>query len=262
VEILIVDSPAEGAALAAERIAHVVADNPRAVLGLATGSSPLGIYAELARRVRSGELDLGEVRAFALDEYVGIPREHPQSYASVIAREATVPLGLNAELVMTPNGMADDLDAAAKEFDAHIRAVGGVDIQILGIGTNGHIGFNEPTSSLASRTRVKTLAPGTRIDNARFFPSLELVPTHCVTQGLGTILEARSVLLIAQGESKAAAVAAAIEGPLTSLVPASALQLHPDATVILDPAAASELTLRDFYRYLAQHRTVGTERVR
>ena len=148
-----------------------------------------------------------------------------------------------------PDGRAEDLEFVAAKYDADIGAAGGVDIQILGIGTNGHIGFNEPTSSFASRTRIKTLAPRTRQDNQRFFNSLDEVPVHCITQGLGTILEARELLLVAQGEKKADAIAAAVEGPLTSFVPGSALQLHPHATVILDKAAASRLQLTDYYRH-------------
>jgi glucosamine-6-phosphate deaminase len=151
--------------------------------------------------------------------------------------------------VHVPDGRADDLDAAADAYEAAIAAVGGVDLQLLGIGANGHIGFNEPTSSFASRTRVKTLAPRTRTDNARFFGSPDEVPVHCLTQGLGTILEARELLLVAQGETKAAAVAAAVEGPLTSMCPGSVLQLHPRATVVVDAAAAGRLQLLDYYRW-------------
>jgi glucosamine-6-phosphate deaminase len=228
--------------------------NPRAVLGVATGSSPLGAYAALAARVGRGEVDLSRASAFALDEYVGIPPESPQSYAATIAQDVTGPLGMDPDLVHTPDGMARDLDAACASYEAAIRMAGGVDVQLLGIGANGHIGFNEPTSSFASRTRIKTLAPRTREDNARFFGGdLDAVPLHCITQGLGTILDARRLVLVAQGETKAAAVAAAVEGPLTAMVPGSALQLHQHATVLLDEAAASRLTLRDYYRFTAEH---------
>ncbi|MBT1668926.1 glucosamine-6-phosphate deaminase [Curtobacterium flaccumfaciens pv. flaccumfaciens] len=248
-EIIILPTPDEVGRVAAAKIASVVAKKPSAVIGLATGSSPQGIYTDLQRRVQSGEISFAEARGFALDEYVGIPLEHPESYAAVIARDVVAPLGFDASRVRVPDGRAADLEFAAKEYDAAIRAAGGIDVQILGIGANGHIGFNEPTSSFASRTRIKTLAPSTRDDNARFFDSPEQVPTHCMTQGLGTILEARELVLVAQGPSKAAAVAAAVEGPLSSFVPGSALQLHEHATVVVDEEAAAGLQLADYYRY-------------
>ena len=148
-----------------------------------------------------------------------------------------------------PDGRADDIEAACAEYEAAIRDAGGIDLQILGIGANGHVGFNEPTSSFASRTRIKTLAPQTRADNARFFDDPDEVPTHCLTQGLGTIMAARELLLVAQGESKAAAIAGAVEGPVSSMCPGSILQFHQHATVIIDDAAAGELTLTDYYRH-------------
>ena len=248
-EVVVLDSPGDVAGVAADRIADVVRRRPDAVLGLATGSSPLGTYAELARRVAAGSLDLSRARGFALDEYVGIPAAHPESYAAVVDREVTRPLRMDPARVRVPDGRAADLDAAAAAYEDAIAAAGGIDLQLLGIGANGHIGFNEPTSSFASRTRVKTLAPRTRADNARFFGSPDEVPVHCLTQGLGTILEARSLLLVAQGEGKAAAVAAAVEGPVTSMCPGSALQLHPRATVVVDAAAAGRLQLLDYYRW-------------
>lgn len=253
-EVIILPGPAEVGRFGADRIAAVVARTPRAVLGLATGSSPTGIYAELARRVAAGALDLSGVSGFALDEYVGIPADHPESYAAVIDRDVVRPLRLDPARVRVPDGRAADLEAAAAGYDEAIAAAGGVDLQLLGIGANGHIGFNEPTSSFASRTRIKTLAPRTRTDNARFFASPAEVPTHCVTQGLGTILEARELLLVAQGEGKAEAVAAAVEGPLSSMCPASALQLHRRASVVVDEAAASRLRLADYYRFTHEHK--------
>lgn len=252
-QVVIVDSPAEVGRLAAAKVVQVVHRRPHAVLGLATGSSPLAIYAELAARVEQGELDCLRVRAFALDEYVGLPADHPESYRSVIDREVVQPLRLTPSLVHVPDGTAADVAAACAGYEQQIHDAGGVDLQILGIGANGHIGFNEPTSSFASRTRIKTLAPKTRADNSRFFSPAEEVPTHCLTQGLATILEARRLLLVAQGEHKAEAVAAMVEGPLTSMCPGSALQLHADATVIVDEAAAGRLALADYYRYTYEH---------
>ena len=248
-EIIIVPTPADVGRVAAAKVASVVALKPSAVIGLATGSSPQGIYIDLKRRVKAGEISFVDAHGFALDEYVGIPLDHPESYASVITRDVVIPLGFDPARVQVPDGRASDLESAARAYDAAIRAAGGIDVQILGIGTNGHIGFNEPTSSFASRTRIKTLAPLTREANARFFDSVEQVPMHCMTQGLGTILEAGQLLLVAQGSAKAKAVAAAIEGPLSSFVPGSALQLHQHATVVLDEAAAAELQLGDYYRY-------------
>jgi glucosamine-6-phosphate deaminase len=253
-EVLLVPTAADVGRLAALKIASVLRRSEHPVLGLATGSSPMETYRELARLISSGMLDLSAANAFALDEYVGIPRDHPESYHSVIAREAVAPLGMNPDRVHVPDGNAHDIAAACAAYEAKIAAAGGVDIQILGIGTNGHIGFNEPTSSFASRTRIKTLAPKTRADNARFFASPDEVPMHCITQGLGTILDARELVLVAHGEGKAEAVAAAIEGPLASICPASALQLHRSATVIIDEAAGSRLALTDYYRHTHRHK--------
>jgi glucosamine-6-phosphate deaminase len=250
VEVIVRPTPDDVARVAADVVAGVVARRPAAVLGLATGSSPVGVYAELARRVADGLLDASGVTAFALDEYVGLPAGHPQRYAAVVARDVTGPLRLDPARVHVPDGHAADLEAAAEEYERAIAAAGGVDVQLLGIGANGHIGFNEPTSSFGSRTRIKTLTERTRADNARFFASPDEVPLHCLTQGLGTILEARRLLLVAQGEAKAEAVAAAVEGPLTSMCPGSALQLHPRATVVVDEAAAARLTLVDHYRHV------------
>jgi glucosamine-6-phosphate deaminase len=248
-EIVILPSPADVGALAARKIAQLITRKPSAVLGLATGSSPLAIYGALAEQVRGGTLDASQVRGVALDEYVGIPEEHPESYASVLRREVVRPLGMAAANLFLPDGRAPDIEAACVQYEDAIRDLGGIDLQILGIGANGHIGFNEPTSSFTSRTRIKTLAPQTRADNARFFDDPDEVPTHCLTQGLGTIMDARELVLVAQGSKKAAAIAAAVEGPVSSMCPGSILQFHPHATVIIDDAAAAQLTLSDYYRH-------------
>jgi glucosamine-6-phosphate deaminase len=248
VQVIIVATPAEAGRLAAAKVADLVRRRPDAVLGLATGSSPLSIYAELGRRVCAGELDCSALTAFALDEYVGLPVEHPESYHSVIHREVVLPLGLNPSLVHVPDGNAADVAGACGDFERQLREVGPVDLQILGIGANGHIGFNEPTSSFASRTRVKTLAASTIAANARFFDRPEDVPRHCLTQGLGTIMDARRIVLVAQGEAKAAAIAAIVEGPVASMWPGSILQHHRFATIIVDEAAAGRLSLTEQYR--------------
>ena len=246
-EVVIVGSPEDAGTLVAAEIVRLVGRDPRAVLGLATGSTPLPVYRAL--REQSAGIDLSGVRGFALDEYVGIAPAHPESYASVIRREVVEPLGLDPALVHVPDGDPERIAVSGEEYERAIEAAGGVDLQILGIGTDGHLGFNEPGSSFASRTRVKTLTAQTRRDNARFFPSLDDVPRHCITQGLGTILRARHLVLLAFGAGKAAAVAGAVEGPLTASLPASAIQLHPHATVVVDEAAASQLRMAEYYRY-------------
>lgn len=246
-EVIICPDRAQVGRVAAAAVARIAAQvGPTVVLGLATGSSPLGLYEQLAQRRRDGRLDLSQAAGFALDEYVGLPYSHPESYHAVIDRTVTGPLGLDAARVHVPDGNGD-VRTAGQRYEAAIAAAGGVDVQILGIGSNGHIGFNEPGSSLASRSRLKTLTAQTRADNARFFDSPADVPTHCLTQGLGTILDARRVVLVADGPAKAAAVAAMVEGPVSAFCPASVLQLHPHVTVVVDQAAAAELALADYY---------------
>jgi glucosamine-6-phosphate deaminase len=259
-EVVILESPIQVAKACAHHVALTVDQNSRAVLGFATGSSPLGIYAELGLRVRSGELDFSGITGFALDEYVGLPPTDPRSYASVIAKEVTTLLGIDPARMHVPDGLAVDLTAACSQYEEAIEASGGVDIQILGVGANGHIGFNEPSSSFASRTRVKTLAPRTIVDNSRFFSSVEEVPTHCVTQGLGTIMRSRRILLVAQGSEKAEAVAAVAEGPLTSMCPGSILQAHPDVVMIVDRAAAARLELVDYYDHVQRSKSLLASR--
>lgn len=247
-EIVIVADKAAAGALVAKEIARQIAAKKDYVLGLATGSTPLPVYEALP--AATADIDLSTVRGFALDEYVGIAPEHPESYRSVITREVVEPLGLNPALINTPNGALEGIEHAGADYEAAITAAGGVDLQILGIGTTGHIGFNEPGSSFASLTRVKTLTEQTRIDNARFFDGdITQVPMHCITQGLGTIARARHLVLLAFGEGKAAAVAAAVEGPVSSECPGSAIQMHPHVTVVIDEAAASQLRHADYYRY-------------
>ncbi|MGY1843267.1 glucosamine-6-phosphate deaminase [Modestobacter sp. SYSU DS0875] len=221
------------------------------VLGLATGSSPLLAYRELLRRHAEEGLDLTGVQAFLLDEYVGLPAGHPESYREVIRRELTDDLGLDPAVVHGPDGAADDPVQAARDYEARLKAAGPVAVQLLGIGANGHLGFNEPGSSLASRTRLKTLTEQTRRDNARFFGGdVDAVPRHVITQGLGTVLEAEHLVLVATGEAKAAAVAAAVEGPVSASCPASVLQLHPHVTFVVDEAAGARLGRADYYRYV------------
>lgn len=243
-EIVIVTTPEAAGEVAADAITALVLKKPDAVLGLATGSSPLVVWRALAAR----GLDLSRVRGFALDEYVGLPHGHRESYRAVIAREVVETLGLTASLVTVP-GYLGPIETAGDDYERAIRAAGGVDLQVLGIGTDGHIGFNEPGSSFESLTRVKTLTQQTRRDNARFFATVADVPVNCITQGLGTIRRARHLVLLAFGAGKAAAIAAAVEGPVTASAPGSAIQLHPHVTVIVDEAAASALANIDYYRF-------------
>lgn len=251
-EVVPLGSADEIAVVAADVIESVVRRKPAAVLGLATGSTPLPAYQELTRRHQAGTgPSYTAVTCFNLDEYVGLPSPdgavHEQSYRATIARELTDGLGISPGQVNGPDPSPDGLPTAGERYEALIAAAGGIDVQFLGIGTDGHLAFNEPGSSLASRTRIKTLTAQTRKDNARFFGSPDKVPTHVLTQGLGTILQARHLLLIVTGESKAGAVAAAVEGPVSASCPGSVLQLHPHATVLLDPPAASRLGRLSYY---------------
>ncbi|WP_432134019.1 MULTISPECIES: glucosamine-6-phosphate deaminase [unclassified Streptomyces] len=249
-EVVIVPDARAGGELIAEAMARLLRRKPDALLGVATGSTPLPVYEALAAKVRSGAVDASRARVAQLDEYVGLPREHPESYRSVLRREVLEPLGIGMEQFLGPDGTAEDVPEACAAYDAALAEAGGVDLQLLGIGTDGHIGFNEPCSSLASRTRIKTLTEQTRVDNARFFDGdIAQVPHHVITQGIGTILEARHLVLLATGEGKADAVAATVEGPVAAVCPASALQLHPHATVVVDEAAAAKLKLADYFRH-------------
>ena len=246
-EVVPLSSVEEVAGLAADAIEDLVRSRPSAVLGLATGSSPLPTYRELVRRHRDGSApSYADVVCVLLDEYVGLPPDHPQGYRATIARELTDALGIDPARVHAPDPA--DPQRAGAAYERLLTELGGVDLQVLGIGSDGHLAFNEPGSSLASRTRIKTLTERTRADNARFFGSVDDVPRHVLTQGLGTILDAGHLLLIATDVGKAGAVAACVEGPVTSQCPASVLQLHPHATVLLHPSTAADLSGLAYYR--------------
>ena len=249
-EIIVVPT-AEAACLRAARIvARLVRAKPDAALALPTGSTPRGIYAELVRQHRSEGLSFARASAFNLDEYVGIPADHPGSFRHALREAFYRHVDLPPEQAHAPDGEAADLPAACARYEAAIAAAGGLDLALLGLGTDGHIAFNEPTSSFGSRTRLKTLADETRAANQAAFGT-EPVPRHALTVGIATILDARRCLLVAFGAAKATAVAKMVEGPLAALVPASALQLHPHATVIVDEAAAEGLRLRRYYDAVA-----------
>ena len=246
---VVIAAPGELAALASGAIESLLATDPAAVLGLATGSSPLGIYDELARRHAEGRVSFARARAFMLDEYVGLPADHPERYRNVIETEIASRVDFAPSAVQGPDGLAEDLVAACARYEAAIAEAGGVDLQILGIGSDGHVGFNEPGSSLASRTRIKTLTGQTRSDNARFFGGdVDQVPRHCLTQGLATVMSARHIVLIATGRAKAEAIHQLVEGPVSAMWPATILQHHPHVSVLVDPAAAGRLQLADFFR--------------
>ena len=245
-EIIIQSTPEMATAIAARVIARLLRDKPDAVLGLATGSTPVLLYRELVAL----KLDWRKVTTFNLDEYIGISPQHPQSYHSFMWENLFRHINIPVKNVHIPDGMAKDVPASCDLYEKQIRAAGGIDLQVLGIGTDGHIGFNEPTSSLVSRTRIKTLTQQTIRDNARFFGSEAVVPHHVITMGIGTIMEARQNILLAFGEKKAEAISEAVEGPVTAMNPASALQFHARAKVFLDEPAASKLKKADYYRWV------------
>ncbi len=246
--VIILDSPSDVSSRAADLICQAVATQPKIVLGLATGGTPLGTYRQLVERYRSGQVSFAQVTTFNLDEYIGLAREHEQSYWSFMHHNLFSLADFKPELCHMPNGQATDMTAACNAYERQIAAAGGIELQLLGIGTDGHIAFNEPGSSLASRTRIKALTEQTRRDNARFFASLDEVPKLSMTMGVGSILSAQRILLLATGANKSAATAALVEGPVTAQVPASALQLHPQVTVLLDRDAASGLKRADYYQ--------------
>ncbi len=248
---IIIQPDAEAASIiAARHVARVVRDKPTAVLGLATGSTPLPMYRELVRMHREQGLDFSQVTTFNLDEYVGLSADHPASYHAFMEEHFFSQVNVARERLHIPDGMTGHVPAFCAKYEERIRTAGGIDLQVLGIGSDGHIGFNEPSSSLASRTRIKTLTAQTRRDNARFFASLEAVPFHVITMGVGTIMDARQVLLLAFGEKKARAIADAVEGPITAMNPASILQMHPVAKCLIDEPAAARLSRIEYYRWV------------
>ena len=239
---------------AAEIVSEVVRGKPDAVLGLATGSSPVGLYAELGRLHREEGLDFSRVTTFNLDEYLGLPREHAQSYHLFMQEKLFRHINLPASHMHLPDGTVHGVDAYCTRYEQMIQEAGGIDIQVLGIGGDGHIGFNEPGSSLSSRMRSVVLEQQTIADNARFFARAEDVPRMAITMGVGTILEARACLLVASGVARADIVARALEGPITSQVTASALQMHPRTVAVLDEAASSNLERKAYYHHAEQVR--------
>lgn len=253
-EIIIRETDDEVGKAAASVVAETINAKPDAVLGLATGSTPLRLYRELVRLHREEGLDFSQVTTFNLDEYVGLAKDDPHSYHHFMRENLLDQINVPPQNIHIPSGTTSNHEAFCAWYESRIVACGGIDLQLLGIGTDGHIAFNEPTSSLGSRTRIKTLARQTLEDNARFFERPEDVPAYAITMGVGTILEARRIMLLATGRAKAAAVAAAVEGPVTSMVTASALQLHRDTICLLDREAAAELSMVDYYQWIQAKR--------
>jgi glucosamine-6-phosphate deaminase len=239
---------------AARLFQRQLAQQPASVLGLATGSTPVGLYRELAAIVQAGQLDFSRATTFNLDEYVGLAPEHPMSYRAFMREHLFSKINVPLENTHVPDGLAPDIVRHCAEYEEAIRRAGGIDLQLLGVGSDGHIGFNEPSSSLSSRTRLKTLTPRTIADNARFFGSEDAVPHHVITMGVGTIMEARKVVVLATGTGKAHAVAAAVEGSIMADVPASILQMHRACVLIIDEAAAGQLKRGDYYRWVYDHK--------
>lgn len=247
-EILIRPDAAAATAMAAALVETRLRAKPDLVLGCATGSTMEGLYAELVTRHKAG-LDFSACRTFNLDEYIGLTAADPRSYHAYMREHLFDRVNIVPNHTHLPDGSAADLKAEAQRYETQIVGAGGIDLQLLGIGQTGHIGFNEPLSSLASRTRDKTLTPTTRHQNARFFGGAEHVPARALTMGVGTILEAREIILLVLGSAKAEILARATEGPVTSMVSATALQLHPDCKVIVDEAAAAQLAGSEYYRW-------------
>lgn len=226
---------------AARIIADAIRNKPNLVLGLATGGTPVGCYQELIRMHKEEGLDFSRVITFNLDEYIGLPPTHPQSYRYFMDENLFRHVNIKIENTYVPDGLSADLQRTCKEFEELIKRAGGIDLQLLGIGANGHIAFNEPGSSFDSRTMVVNLSKRTIKDNARFFKSIEEVPRQALSMGMETIMEVRKIILLASGVGKAEAVAKSVEGPITTDVPASILQRHPNCIFILDEEAASKL---------------------
>ena len=253
-EIIIRPTPEECASIGGRIIANLINEKPNAVLGLATGSTPIPLYYELVRMHKDEGLSFSEIITFNLDEYIGLSGDHPCSYQFFMNEKLFGKIDMRSGSAHIPIGEADDIESECLQYEQAIRSSGGIDLQVLGIGSDGHIGFNEPGSSLGSRTRIKTLTGKTIEDNARFFDNPNQVPRHCITMGVGTIMDSASLILFAFGEGKADIISKAVEGPVSAMVPASILQLHPKVRVIVDEAAASKLANIDYYKEVYENK--------
>lgn len=251
-EVVVLGSAGDVAVRAADMICAAIRRKPNLVLGLATGSTPLALYRELIRRHKDEGLSFRLVRSFNLDEYVGLTPDNPQSYRYFMNKNLFEHIDIDLVNTHVPDGACPNPLDVGPRYELDIQLAGGIDLQVLGLGANGHIGFNEPTSSLGSRTRVKTLTEQTVRDNSRFFRPDEFQPRLAITMGMQTILNSRQIVLLATGESKARAVADAVEGPIAAACPASALQMHPKTSFLIDAAASAELKMRSYYEWVRQ----------
>ena len=252
-EVIIQPSDEAAASLVARIVAHDLRNNPHLILGLATGKTMERVYRQLVRSHQDHHLDFSLCRTFNLDEYVGLFPSDPHSYRHYMEQHLFRQVNIEPRNTHLPNGLAPNLDEECRRYEALIQRFGGIDLQLLGIGKAGHIGFNEPLSALRSRTRVKALTPTTLRQNAPIFGGEERVPRRAITMGVGTIIEARRCVLLATGETKADVIAQAVEGPITSMVTASALQLHPRCTVVVDEEAAASLKEKNYYRWIFEN---------
>jgi glucosamine-6-phosphate deaminase len=260
-EIIIAKNYDEMSRISAKIIAGEVKKKYDLTLGLATGDTPVGTYKELVRLYNEEGLDFSKLTTFNLDEYIGLAPLHENSYNYFMKENFFKHVNVNPSRVFVPQGDTDDPEIFCEWYEHKIKEAGGIDLQILGIGRDGHIAFNEPGSSFASRTRVKALYKDTIEDNARFFKSQDEVPRFAISIGIGTILEARKILLIASGKKKAEICARFIEGPVTSMITATALQLHCHATVVLDEDAASLLTRREYYNWVRDNKKLVQKKI-
>jgi len=260
-EIIITPDYEQMSKTSAQLIAREIQRKHDLVLGLATGDTPIGTYKELVKIHKEEGLDFSKVTTFNLDEYVGLAPLHKNSYNLFMRENLFEHINVNPENAYVPQGNTDDPEEFSRWYEEQIKKAGGIDLQVLGIGGDGHIGFNEPGSSFASRTRVKALDRQTIEDNSRFFERKEDVPRFAITVGIGTILEAKKILLIANGEKKANVCARFIEGPVSSQITASALQLHSYVTIVLDEAAASKLTRTEYYNWVRDNKHLVQKRV-
>ncbi|MBA4387367.1 MAG: glucosamine-6-phosphate deaminase [Verrucomicrobia bacterium] len=253
-EVIIQPDAASASLIAARIVANAIRKKPNTVLALAAGNTPLPLYRELARLHQDSDLDFSEVATFCLDEYIGVSADHPCSFANFLSENLLGQVNVKPTNIHTFDGLAKNIPGQCSLYEQAIKSCGGIDIQILGIGTDGHIGFNDPSSSLVSRTRIKTLTDPARKDVARFFKNINEAPKHCLTMGVGTIMESRLIIILAFGDSKADAVAKAVEGPITSMAPASILQMHASTKLFIDEAAAANLERRNYYKYVYENK--------
>jgi len=253
-EIILKETASEASIIGARAVAAQIRRKPDSVLGLATGRTPQKLYAELIRMHREEGLDFSKVTTFNLDEYIGLPPKHDQSYRYFMQQELFDHINIPLERTNMPNGMVADLQGECLEYEERIKAAGGIDLQVLGLGSNGHIGFNEPTGSLNSRTWIKILSENTIRDNSAMFERIEDVPHYCITMGIGTIMDARHCLVLAFGAKKARAVHAMVEGPMTALWPCTRLQMHPRTTVLTDTASSARLDHPEHYLWIEKNK--------